>query len=38
MELPYEFQMGLSYDTWTQVYQCFHPEGVALDNFEKFGI
>ena len=30
--------MGLSYDAWTQVYQCFHPEGVALDNFEKFGI
>ena len=37
MELPYEFQMGLSYDAWTQVY-VFTQRGVALDNFEKFGV
>ena len=35
MELPLEFQMGLSYDARTQVYQCFHPEGGAIGQFWK---
>ena len=35
MELPLEFQMGLSYDAWTQVYQCFHPEGGGIGPFWK---
>ena len=29
--------MGLSYDARTQVY-VFTQRGVALDNFEKFGV
>ena len=25
--------MGLSYDAWTQVYQCFHPERGGTGQF-----
>ena len=29
--------MVLSYDAWTQVYQCFHPEGGGIGQFSKIG-
>ena len=35
MELLYEFQMELSYDARTQMYQCFHPEGGGIRQFWK---